>query len=115
MVRFAYHDYADPDARKELPLPATAFLRRFLLHVVPKGFMRIRHSGITANRRRKEALARCRELLGQSQPAPDTAAPPTRPIGVDGADSDTNRCPACGGLMRVIEIIAPTPLRHDTS
>ncbi|HEX7406901.1 MAG TPA: transposase, partial [Candidatus Binatia bacterium] len=41
VVRFEYDDYADPDARKELSLPATEFLRRFLLHVVPKGFMRI--------------------------------------------------------------------------
>ena len=76
VVRFEYHAYADPDARKELPLPATEFLRRFLLHVVLKGFMRIRHYGITANARRQAKLARCRELLGT------TPAPPL-PVGAD--------------------------------
>jgi len=115
VVRFEYHDYAAAEARKELSLPATEFLRRFLLHVVPKGFMRIRHYGITANRRRKATLSRCRELLGHSHPAPDTADPPPRPVGVDGADADTHHCPACGGLLRVIEIIVPTPFRYDTS
>jgi hypothetical protein len=115
VVRFAYRDSADHDQRKEMALPATEFLRRFLQHVVPTGFMRIRHCGLTANCRRTAKLARCRELLGHSEPAPDTADPPTRTIGVDGADSDTQRCPACGGLLRVIEIIVPTPLRYHTS
>ena len=64
VVRFAYRDSAAPNARTALSLPATEFLRRFPLHVVPKGFMRIRHYGITANRCREAKLARCRELLG---------------------------------------------------
>jgi Putative transposase/Transposase zinc-binding domain len=110
VVRFEYHDYADPDVRKELPLPATEFLRRFLLHVVPKGFMRIRHYGITANARRQKKLARCRELLGT------TPAPPL-PVGADTAPAaphdTTPRCPHCGALLRIIEILPPQP--HDTS
>ena len=117
VVRFAYRDYADHDQRKEMPLAATEFLRRFLLHIVPRGFMRIRHYGITANCRRKAKLARCRELLGQPAPPPvaesDTAAAPEHTAGAD--DSAAIRCPACGGIMRVIEILAPTALGYDTS
>ena len=115
IVRFEYHDYADSKARKELSLPATEFLHRFLLHVVPKGFMRIRHYGITANCRRADKLARCRELLGQSPPPDAAADPQTCDVGDAAPDADTIRCPACGGMMRIIEIIAPTPCRHDTS
>jgi len=114
VVRFEYHDYADPHAHKELPLPATEFLRRFLLHVVPKGFMRIRHYGITANRRRQQKLARCRELLGTT-PAPP-AAPPL-PADADTAaaapEDTTPRCPQCGAPLRIVEILPPQP--PDTS
>jgi ribosomal protein S18 len=114
VVRFEYHDYADPDVRKELPLPATEFLRRFLLHVVPKGFMRIRHYGITANRQRQQKLARCRELLGTT-PAPPPATP--LPAGADTAaatpEDTTPRCPQCGASLRIVEILPPQP--HDTS
>ena len=110
MVRFAYHAYADPDQHKEMALPATEFLRRFLLHVVPKGFMRIRHYGITANARRQAKLARCRELLGT------TPAPPL-PVGADTAaappQDTTPRCPRCGASLRISEILPPQP--HDTS
>ena len=119
VVRFEYHAYADPEARKELSLPATEFLRRFLLHVVPKGFMRIRHYGITANCRRQQKLARCRELL-----APSTPAPPAAPTAASGAlwtdnavpsTSDAPRCPICGAPLRVLEIIRPTATPYDTS
>ena len=79
--------------------------------------MRIRHHGITANCRRTAKLARRRELLGQPAPPPGaesaTAAAPEHTAGAD--DSAAIRCPACGGIMRVIEILAPTPLGDDTS
>ena len=114
VVRFEYRDYADPDSRKELPLPAPEFLRRFLQHVLPKGFMRIRHYGITANRRRQEKLARCRELLGTT-PAPPAATP--LPAGDDTAaatpEDTTPRCPQCGASLRIVEILPPQP--PDTS
>jgi hypothetical protein len=119
VVRFRYRDYADHSRSKEMTIPATEFLRRFLLHVVPRGFMRIRHYGITANSRRQEKLARCREILGSAQPAPSSEPNATAPEpGNDSAvprDSDAARCPACGGLMRVMEIIPPAAAPHDTS
>jgi hypothetical protein len=119
VVRFRYRDYADHSRSKEMTLPATEFIRRFLLHVVPRGFMRIRHYGITANCRRREKLTRCREILGQTQPAPssepDTAVPEAGDDNTVPRDSDAARCPSCGAPMRVVEIIPPVSAPHDTS
>ena len=63
-VSFRWRDYADHDRVKVMTLDADEFLRRFLLHVVPRRFMRIRHFGLLANRMRRGTLARCRDLLG---------------------------------------------------
>jgi hypothetical protein len=110
-VRFEYIDYAAQHTRKELPLSAAEFLRRFLLHVVPCGFMRIRHYGILANCTRHQKLARCRELLRVSPTAaPQAADAPATP---DHSGDQPSRCPRCGGTMRVVEVLAPQ--RYDTS
>ena len=103
-VRFRYKDYAAGRVMKEMRVAAPEFLRRFLLHVVPRGFMRVRHYGVLANRYRAARLARCRELLG----VPTPAAPPPTPVSA--ADRilqltgvDILRCPICGaGPMRRI-------------
>ena len=112
IVRFEYHDYAAADPRKELPLPALEFLRRFLLHVVPRGFMRIRHYGITANRRRQEKLRRSRELLGVEHAAPTDTDSATQTPEADpatrSADASATRCPNCGAPLRIIEVIPAT-------
>ena len=63
VVRFRYKDSATGGTTKVMELQAEEFLRRFLLHVVPPGFVRIRHCGLLANRTRQEKLARCRQLL----------------------------------------------------
>ena len=63
-VHFTWKDYADGHAEKTMALPAFEFIRRFLQHVVPSGFVRIRHYGLLANRHREEKLQRCRHLLG---------------------------------------------------
>jgi hypothetical protein len=104
-VRFCWKDYADHDRVKILTLDADEFLRRFLLHVVPRGFMRIRHFGLLANRVRRRALTQCRHLLGlppseHSRPE-SVAALLQRLIGLDLA-----RCPLCGeGRMRITAIV----------
>src|SRR5881296_3488448 len=103
-VRFRWKDYADHHRLKLMTLAAEEFLRRFLLHVVPPGFMRIRHFGLLANRHRAAKLAQCRALLGTvpppTTPPPPVAEAPPRP----GAD----RCPSCGGgPLRIIETLAP--------
>jgi len=118
MVRFEYRDYADGYKSKELPVAAPEFLRRFLQHVVPKGFMRIRHYGITANCGREKQLARARELLADCEqkptPEPDRT-PDSGCADTDRTDSVATRCPTCGGPLRVSEIIAPVPAGYDSS
>jgi hypothetical protein len=104
-VRFRYRDYADHDRLKVLALDGTEFLRRFLLHVLPTGFVRIRHAGLFGNRDRHARLDRCRALLGVLPDAPQAAEPAT---------PDPNRCPVCHhGTMHVTARLLPvdTPAR----
>jgi Putative transposase/Transposase zinc-binding domain len=113
-VRFRWKDYADHNRVKILTLAADEFLRRFLLHVVPHGFMRIRHFGRLANRTRRATLTRCRSLLGQPAiedvPSESVAELVHRLTGIDLA-----RCPVCGeGRMQVTAIVVHLP-PPDTS
>jgi hypothetical protein len=103
-VALRYRDSADGGRRKVLKLSVSEFIRRFLLHVLPRGFVRIRHYGLLANRSRRPRIARCRELLAATAPPPAAPAPEDvcqkllRLTGVD-----LTRCPACGeGRMGVV-------------
>jgi hypothetical protein len=89
-VSFRWKDYAHGDKQKLMTLPADEFLRRFLLHVLPKGLVRIRHFGLFANRRRTTMLALCRSLLG-----PPLALAPQLPA--------HQLCPLCSGAMVLVE------------
>lgn len=106
-VRFTYRDRSDGDRRTIASLPGEEFLRRFLLHVLPPDFMRIRHYGFLANRAKKTCLAQCREQLGAPTPEPaeaKTAADWIRdPTGID-----ITRCPHCGAPLQGEEL---SPLR----
>ena len=73
-VRFRWKDYAHGSRLKLMTLSAEEFLRRFLLHILPDRFVRIRHFGVLANRDRRAKLARCRQLLAVP-PAPPPAPP----------------------------------------
>lgn len=117
-VSFRWKDYADANAAKTMTLGGVEFVRRFLQHVLPGGFVRIRHFGFLANRCRDEKLARCRTLLGASPPAtlPDESALESRGAYENGdrdaatATEPPRFCPACGvGRMVVVEVI-PRPL-----
>jgi hypothetical protein len=66
-VSFLWRDYADDNRQKTMMLQAGEFIRRFLLHVVPSRYVRIRHFGLLANRNRKDAIALCREILGSGK------------------------------------------------
>jgi hypothetical protein len=114
-VRFRWRDYADGDRLKVMELEVDEFLRRFLLHVVPDGFVRIRHFGLLANRRRAAALAQCRVLL--TQPPPSVELPETvRDLMLRVTGIDIERCPVCQqGLLRQVERLVPTPAAWDTS
>jgi putative transposase/transposase-like zinc-binding protein len=114
-VRFRWKDYADHDRVKILTLPTDEFLRRFLLHVVPRGFMRIRHFGLLANRTRRATLAQCRGLLHQRErehAEPESVTALLRRLtGVDLA-----QCPACGqGRMQITAILPCGVPAPDTS
>ena len=90
MVRFRYKDYAHGNRKRVMTLTALEFVRRLLLHVLPTGFMRIRHYGILANRHRHEKLALCRRLLGSDSAiepeSPRDKGDPRKPF-VDHADA----------------------------
>jgi len=102
-VTFKYKDYRmdGPDRYTSMTLPVGEFIRRFLMHVLPRGFHRIRHYGLLANGNRAAYVARARELLG-------VAAADNDPAGEVPADTDeqsvlAHPCPRCGGRMVVIE------------
>ena len=96
-VTFRYKDYRrdGADRQQTMTLAADEFVRRFLLHVLPKGFHRIRHYGLLAGATRKAHLEHARQLLGVAPPA--SADAPTEP------DDIRPPCPCCGGHMVVIE------------
>lgn len=99
-VSFSYKDYARGSARRAMKLQPVEFLRRFLLHVLPRGFVRIRSYGYLANRCRKGKLARCRELLEADDVA---ATDEAMEVAADaGQNLTSDRCPVCetGRLIR---------------
>jgi hypothetical protein len=103
-VTFRWRDYAHGGKKRKMTLAAEEFIRRFLLHVLPKGLVRIRHYGWMANRYRRERVALCRALVGAEVAEPSPAV----------ANLARGRtCPVCGGVIEVIEMIVPRELsRH---
>ena len=105
-VTFKYKDYrADRRARyKTMTLATHEFIRRFLMHVLPKGFHRIRHYGLFAKASCADNIARARELLAvpkpQGEPADADATDPNEPTLL------SHPCPCCGGRMIIIETFA---------
>ena len=106
-VTFRWKNYARAGELATMTLPAQEFIRRFLLHVLPSGFVRVRHFGFLANRSRRDNVRLCRQLLAASSTGPSGLAP---------ADSHSNepeantvdRCPRCKvGSMRMLEVLAP--------
>ena len=98
-MTFRWKDYQDENRQKKQTLPATEFLRRFLQHVSPKGFVRIRQYGLLANRNRAALLATCRGLLGVLPPPLDLtgldatigSVPPVATV------EPAVKCPHCQG------------------
>jgi hypothetical protein len=121
-IAFRWKDYrADgPERWKTMRLHPHEFIRRFLLHVLPKGFHRIRHYGLFASSNRAESIATARTLLDV---APPTTDPQPQPDAPDAPHVLPCPCPRCGSRMIVIEVFArgceprwrPTPGRVDTS
>jgi hypothetical protein len=104
-VTFRWKDYAHGSRKRKMSLTAQEFIRRFLLHVLPRGFVRIRHFGWMANRNRTRLAATCRSLLQaegdrQIAPTPSSLLSPGR------------RCPRCGAPVVVVERFTANQLRR---
>jgi hypothetical protein len=106
-VTFKWKDYrAKGDARyKLMTLDADEFIRRFLIHVLPDGFHRIRHYGLFANANRANNIALARRLLGVPDPASSSQASDDAENGHE--DEEWNACPCCGGRMIIVETFEP--------
>ncbi len=126
-VTFRYKDYRieGPGRYKTMTLKPGEFIRRFLMHVLPKGFHRIRHCGLLAGGTKTETIARARELIAAATPA-QTAQKQQAPDSAAATDKPMHLCPCCGGRMSIIETFKrgstpqyrpppPTAIRIDTS
>lgn len=105
-VTFRWKDYAHKGKQRLMTVTAEEFLRRFLLHTLPRGFVRIRFCGFLANRRRRELLPLCRQLLA----AP--LSPSTTPAPSESKTPGNWTCPCCGGAMALIEKFTPKQIRR---
>jgi putative transposase/transposase-like zinc-binding protein len=105
-VSFRYKDYADGNQQKVMTLSADEFLRRFVQHVLPKRFVKIRHYGLLANKQREEKLTLCRLLLHTAD-VPDSSETSTPPEAlIDAAQAP--HCPNCGSARLVRRELLPT-------
>ena len=102
-VTFRWKDYAHHNKRRTMTLTHEAFLRRFLEHLLPRGFPRIRYFGLLANRRRGVFLPLCRTLLAAQPPV--EVANPTEPA--------VRLCPCCQGPMRILEFLTAKQIRAE--
>ena len=131
-VTFRYKDYRveGPGRYKTMTVKPAEFIRRFMLHVLPKGFHRIRHYGLLARSRTKAAtIERARELIVAAAPMqpPRPTKPDQAPADAEATEKPVHPCPCCGGRMVIIELFeagctprnkpsAPTVvIRIDTS
>ena len=107
-LTFRWKDYAHGGRQRTMTLDAIEFVRRFLMHVLPSGFVRIRHYGILANCHRREKLMRCRELLGATPMTDSDLLDSNSPPEPESPLTPTQVCPICGaGRMIVIEEFPP--------
>jgi hypothetical protein len=127
-VTFSYKDYRikGPGRYKTMTLKPDEFIRRFLIHVLPKGFHRIRHCGLLASGTKTETIARARELIAAATPA-QTAQKRQAPDSATATDKPPHPCPCCAGPMIIIETFergstprywptaTPITIRIDTS
>jgi hypothetical protein len=122
-VKFTWRDYRDNNQQKTMTLTADQFIGRFLLHVLPSGFHRIRYYGFLGNRHRKEKLGHCRQLLGMAPPKESSAEPAPPEDYRDQYERLTGRslreCPVCHrGRMITVKVlpeVRSSPAVKDTS
>lgn len=117
IVTFAFRDRKDGNKRKTMSLPAEEFIRRFLLHSLPSGFVRIRHFGFLANRAKKHDLPLCRQLLGLDPHPPQPEQKSDKELLRELTGEDFSCCPNCKqGSMRIVaELPKINPTPFDSS
>lgn len=107
-VSFRWRDYADGNRTKVMTLDAGEFIRRFLLHVLPDRFVKIRHYGLLGNRCRKKKLGQCRQFLGADQKQTEEKIETWQERLFRLTGIDASKCPVCGErTMRTVETILP--------
>ncbi len=117
-VIFKWRDYKDGNTMKTMSVSVAEFMRRFLLHVIPKRFVRIRFYGLLSNRNKKEMLIKCRELLYETTSDDETAEknPDTEESLIVGiSENDYLVCPECQkGKMFIVMVIEPKTVLENT-
>ena len=118
-MTFEWKDYAGGNKNRILTLDAVEFIRRFLLHILPGGFVRIRQFGFLANRARRKKLGLCRALISAQPGSADTAIITSRDASAE--EQDRRPCPVCrtGHMIRIVvtqpaRFAVPLP-RQDSS
>ena len=107
-VSFRWRDYRDGSKEKVMTLEACEFIRRFLLHVLPDGFCKIRYYGLLSRKKRRKSLARCRALLGMPEQAREPEPKAWQDLLLEITGIDVRQCPKCHtGHMRVHHQLEP--------
>ena len=123
-VSFRWKSYARSSQWSTMSLSSDEFIRRFLMHVLPSGFVRIRHYGLLSNRNRSKQLRRCRQLLAGTEstvpksPDTDIHSPDATKVQEDNDETlkPSYRCPCCGKqTMQIVEEILPSAIRQRSS
>ena len=113
-VTFSYRDRKDQNPTKTMTLDAHEFIRRFLLHVIPKGFVRVRHFGFLANRS-KGLLSKCRQLLDLNPALSELPVKSVHELMLQLTGIDITRCPLCQNGTLVFFANLPVPAPWDSS
>jgi hypothetical protein len=113
-VTFSYRDRKNHDRKKTMTLDAHEFIRRFLLHVIPKGFVRVRHAGVLANRS-KGLLSKCRQLLDLNPAVPKLAQKSVHELMLELTGIDITRCPLCQNGTLALLVAPPVLAPWDSS
>lgn len=113
-VTFTYRDRKNNNVLRLKTLKSGEFIRRFLLHVLPSGFMKIRHFGFLSNTKKKDNIQRCRELIGDNSPLPERIKKSASELMLELTGTDIARCPCCqqGTMSIIMEMPYPSRRIH---
>jgi predicted Zn-ribbon and HTH transcriptional regulator len=110
MVTFTYRDRKDNNTLKLTTVDSEEFIKRFLLHVLPAGFMKIRHFGLLANKSKKQTIQLCRDLIGDNIQYPERQKKTSTELMIELTGKDITKCPCCkeGTMITIMEMPYPS-------